>query len=139
MNKVILIFSLLMFLVGSVSASELTGQISTNPSELPGPGEDPVLPPDNSIPSSNDPGGSGGSSSQGANLIIDKRQNQDDPFEEEIKVLGISYEAYPDGTLLRAKYKKIYITLGQVKSILPAWMSLKNMPVRLSMTFRTWS
>ena len=126
MKKIILIFSLLTFVVCPVSASELTGQISTNPSELPEPGEDPVLPSDDPIPPPNDSGGNGGSSSRGASLIIDKRHKQDDPYQEEIKVLGISREIYPDGTLFRGRDKKIYIIEGQVKKHIASLAELKK-------------
>ncbi|MCK5211873.1 hypothetical protein KAJ89_04180 [Candidatus Parcubacteria bacterium] len=125
MKKVILIFSLLLFVVCPVSASELIGQISTNPSELPGQDEDPGLL-DDPIPPSNNPGTSGGSPSQGAGLIIDKRQKQDDPYQEEIKVLGISYEPYQDSTLLRGSDKKIYIIEGQIKKHIASLDELKK-------------
>ncbi len=114
-----------MFVACPVSASELIGQISTNPSELPGQGEDPG-PPDEPMPPSNDSGGSGGSSSQGASLIIDKHQEQDDPYQEEIKVLGISHEPYQDGTLLRGNDKKIYIIFGKVKKYITGLDELKK-------------
>ena len=112
MKKVILIFSLLIFVTCPVSASELTGQISTNPNELPG-GEpdDPVLP--------DDPGSGSGSPGGGSAIIFLNPQKQNDTDKEkeeiagsqdkDIKVLGISHGPTKDGALLRAKDKKIYI------------------------------
>ncbi len=117
MEKIILIFSLLIFVVCPVSASELIGQISTNPSELSGDEPDDSLPPVNS-------GAGSGSFNSGSDVIFtndikqdngDKEDADDNKQNKEIKVLGISYEHYPDNALLRANDKKIYIIEGQVK------------------------
>ena len=136
MKKIILVFSLLLFVVCPVNASELTGQISTNPSELPGQGEY-LKPPDDPVPlPSVDPGTGSGSPGGGSVTIFPnpQKQNSDDKEkkkivkdqEEGIKVLGISHEPYQDGTLLRAKDKKIYVILGQVKKYIASLDELKK-------------
>ena len=128
MKKVILIFSLLLFVVCPVKASELTGLISTNPNELPGEEpNDPVLP--------DDPGTGGGQSSGGSTIILpnpqkqiitDKEDISDNRQDEEIIVLGISHGVYQDGALLRARDKKIYIIEGQVKKHIASLSELKK-------------
>ncbi|MCK5061128.1 hypothetical protein KAR28_01100 [Candidatus Parcubacteria bacterium] len=113
MKKIILIFSLLIFVVCPVNASELIGQISTNPSELSG---------DEPDDSASPPANSGAGSGSDAIFINDIKQDNgdkedagDNKQDKEIKVLGISHGYYPDNALLRANDKKIYIIEGQVK------------------------
>ena len=117
MKKVILIFSLFMFTAGSANASELFGQISTNPSDLPGQSDDSPEEPNNSVPLPNksEPSVALPSNSSAAILVNRQKTNNAGIKDEEIKVLGISYEPYPDNSLLRAKDKNIYIIERQVK------------------------
>lgn len=119
-----------MFSVGTASASELFGQISTNPNELPEQNEDPTEEPVEPKPLPDEPEpGTNSSSNNSAAILINRQEVSNNNTEEEkitentdsseqdkeIKVLGVSYEPYSDKVLLRSSDKKIYIIEGQVK------------------------
>lgn len=144
MKKTILIISLLIFVAGTASASELFGQISTNPDELPRQNEDTPKEPDDPV-SPDDPGTGSGSPGHGSAIIFPNSQKQNNTDkekkeiaesieesidikgqDEDIKVLGISYEEYRDGVLLRASDKKIYVINGQFKKHIVSLSELKK-------------
>ena len=115
MKKILFIVLCFIFGVSGVQASEITGQISTNPN-LPNniastaPIENiPLVNKDEKLITSNNSGGSGSIFQKSIEKgIADKTVE-----EENVKVLGIKH--YPDNSLLRGSDHYIYLISNKIK------------------------
>lgn len=118
MKKILLAIILSMLIASSSSASEIFGQISTNPNALP-------VKPDNSVTDKPSAGQSPSATpapviknNQEAAVPLkpDERNDQSEKTQSvalKPEVLGI--KIYPDGSLLRGADRKIYFIQGRIK------------------------
>ncbi len=116
MKKVLLVIILSMFFSSGAGASEITGSISTNPGAVSGnnpPVEEPVI--IAPAPIIQNSGGSGilPIQNQPASQLSENQTAEIRPVAADTRVLG--EKIYPDGTLLRAGDRKIYIIQDQAK------------------------
>ena len=117
MKKILLVLIFSMLVCPVVNASEIFGQISTNPNNASG-GQNNIPPEE---PAGERPAikaGSGIENSGRPVIISEQSQWQKEPLEIQVaipkaKVLGV--KAYPDGTLLRSSDLKIYLIQGRAK------------------------
>ena len=126
-TKILFIIIILMLSAGTVQASEIFGQISTNPSNLLDNSsntnqEQPAnpLPPVDEVPNNSASSGSSG-------MIFSEIKDETLPVTEsleDIKVLGINY--YPDNSLLRGRDHRIYIIQGQIKKYISSLNELQK-------------
>jgi len=119
MKNILFIIIVLLFSAQAAGASEIFGNISTNPSDFPANNSDQAPNNDNNSTPTIYDNKDNNLPPAGAPLIF---QNKSEPAEadniskkekEDIKVLGISH--YPDNTLLRGSDCKIYIIRGHTK------------------------
>jgi hypothetical protein len=114
MKKILLAMILLMLSATNAQASEIFGQISTNPNATPNgqnnppEAEEPVNPP----PIINNPPGGAVIILPQLNRLSGQSVNNQTGIQNK-EVLGV--KLYTDGTLLRGSDKKIYIIKGQEK------------------------
>jgi len=127
MKKIILLIILSMLIIPGVSASEIFGQISTNPNAPAGGGNNPpAIEPVATVPVI--------ISQTGAVILPVPNKPADQPGQSQSaevqpiapkqEVLGL--KVYPDGSLLRGADQKIYLIQGQVKKHIISLEELKK-------------
>jgi hypothetical protein len=122
-KKLFIIVIFIFLCTGFVQASEITGQISTNPNNLPGSGDDGDNPGDDQEADiENQPAAGSGIFVRNINIPGNKKNN-DGTKEEEIKVLGIKY--YPEHSLLRKSGQRIYLIEGNTKKYVSSLKELQ--------------